>query len=86
MIGLVDMSPMVEQLREELQQKDQVIAELDAQLKAQQIRMEQLQQQMNELLRRVYGRKSEKLDPNQLLIEEMILDADGADHLTVALV
>jgi transposase len=34
-----------------------------------------LQHQVNQLLRRVYGRRSEKLDPNQLMFDELLLEA-----------
>ena len=34
------------------------------------------QHQMDGLLKRLYGRSSEKLDPNQLLMQELILEAD----------
>jgi hypothetical protein len=39
--------------------------------------IEEMQHQMEDLLRPLHGRKSEKLDPNQLLLEELILAADG---------
>ncbi|MCK5806234.1 MAG: IS66 family transposase [Lentisphaeria bacterium] len=64
-------------LREEVQKRDETIAELDRQLKRQQGTIEQMQQQMADLLRRLYGRRSEKLDVNQLLMEGLILDSDG---------
>jgi transposase len=35
-----------------------------------------LKHQVEQLLRRVYGRRSEKMNPNQLLFEGIILDAD----------
>ena len=35
-----------------------------------------MQQQMNDLLKRVYGRSSEKLDPDQLLMQDMLLDLE----------
>jgi transposase len=34
-----------------------------------------LQHQVEQLLRRVYGRRSEKLDPNQLMFDQLILEA-----------
>jgi transposase len=36
-----------------------------------------LQKQLKELLQRVYGRSSEKLDPDQLLMDSVILEADA---------
>jgi len=58
-------------------QKDAAILELDQQLKRQQATIEQMQSNMEDLLRRLYGRKSEKLDVNQLLMDGLVLDADG---------
>src|SRR3954453_2632630 len=44
---------------------------------------EKLQHQLEQLLRRLYGRKSEKLDPNQLLLfAREILEATGAEPET----
>jgi transposase len=37
-----------------------------------------LESRLNELLRRIYGRKSERLDPGQLLMQEILLSAEGA--------
>jgi transposase len=34
-----------------------------------------LQHQMEQLLRRIYGRRSERLDPNQLMFDHLVLDA-----------
>jgi transposase len=34
-----------------------------------------LQHQMEQLLRRIYGRRSERLDPNQLMFDNLVLDA-----------
>jgi transposase/uncharacterized coiled-coil protein SlyX len=71
------MSPVEEKLREELRGKNEVISGLDGQVKDQQATIDKLRYQMDDLLRRLYGRKSEKLDPNQLLMDEFILAADG---------
>ena len=35
-----------------------------------------MQHQMDQLLKRLYGRSSEKIDPNQLLLQEVLLEAD----------
>lgn len=67
-------------LQKEVRKKDEVIVELDAQIKRQESTIERMQEQMEDLLRRLYGRKSEKLDINQLLMEGMILAADGEAH------
>jgi transposase len=39
-------------------------------------RIRVMQHRMDDLLRRVYGRSSEKLDPGQLLFQDVLLDAD----------
>jgi len=74
----------LQMLREEVLKKDEVIlhqrelnTQLDEQLQSLQRDNERLREQMNDLLRRLYGRKSEKLDINQLLMEGLMLDSDG---------
>ena len=71
------MAAALQMLREEVLKKDEIIIGLDEQIKRQQATIERMEEQMNDLLRRMYGRRSEKLDINQLLMEGMILDADG---------
>jgi transposase len=71
------MAAALEILREEVRKKDELIVGLEGQIKRQQAMIERMQQQLEELLRRTYGRRSEKLDVNQLLMEGLILDADG---------
>jgi transposase len=44
-------------------------------LQGAEINLSRLQHQVEQLLRRVYGRRSEKLDPNQLLFESILLEA-----------
>lgn len=39
--------------------------------------LQKLRQQLEQMIRQQFGRRSEKLDPNQLLLEALILDADG---------
>jgi hypothetical protein len=58
-----------------LEQKDQQIAELTRQLASAQHQLKILQHQVEQLLRRIYGRRSEKLDPNQLMFDNLILQA-----------
>ncbi len=50
---------------------------MDLQIKRQHSTIERMQQQMDDMLRRLYGRRSEKLDINQLLMDGLILNADG---------
>lgn len=58
-----------------MEQKDQQIAELTRQLTSTQHQLRILQHQVEQLLRRIYGRRSEKIDPNQLMFEGLILQA-----------
>lgn len=74
---MADMAAALARLQGKVRKRDEVIVELDRQIKRQQDTIERMQQQMEDLLRRLYGRKSEKLDINQLLMEGMILAADG---------
>jgi len=60
-----------------LEQKDQQIAELTRQLTSAQHQLKILQHQVEELLCRIYGRRSEKIDPNQLMFDSLILQAAG---------
>ena len=61
------------QAQQLIDQKDQHIAELTKQLASAQHQLKILQNQVEQLLRRVYGRRSEKLDPNQLMFDNLIL-------------
>jgi transposase len=56
-----------------LEKKDLQIQELSKQLQSSQRNIKMLQHQVEQLLRRVYGRRSEKLDPNQLMFDDLIL-------------
>ncbi|MBU4304896.1 MAG: IS66 family transposase [Candidatus Omnitrophica bacterium] len=60
-----------EELRDSREQNE-ALTEL---LKQRDGRISRLESQLNELLRRIYGRKSEKLDPNQLLLDSILLEA-----------
>lgn len=63
------------QAQQLIDQKDQHIAELTKQLASAQHQLKILQNQVEQLLRRIYGRRSEKLDPNQLMFDNLILQA-----------
>ena len=52
------------------------IQELEALVESLQTTILNQQHQMEGLIKRLYGRSSEKLDPNQLLMQELILEAD----------
>jgi transposase len=58
-----------------LEQKQLHIEELTKKLRSAELKVNMLQHQVEQLLRRVYGRKSEKLDPNQLMLDPLILEA-----------
>jgi transposase len=51
------------------------IEELTKKLRSSELKVSMLQHQVEQLLRRVYGRKSERLDPNQLMLDPLILEA-----------
>ncbi len=68
------------ELPTDLETCHQLIRELLESLSRQSYQNEKLQHQLEQLLRRIYGRKSEKLDPNQLLLfAREILEATGVD-------
>ena len=57
-----------------IEQKDLQIEELNKKLHSTQLSLKMLQHQVDQLLRRVYGRRSEKLDPGQLLFDSMVME------------
>ena len=57
-----------------IEQKDLQIEELNKKLHSTQLSLKMLQHQVEQLLRRVYGRRSEKLDPRQLLFDPMVFE------------
>ena len=50
--------------------------ELEALIESLQSVIRQQQHQLDMLLKRVYGRSSEKIDPNQLLMQELVIETD----------
>jgi transposase len=65
-------------LPDDIEAAHRLIRELIATLRQQTHLNDKLQHQLEQLLRRLYGRKSEKLDPNQLLLfAREILEAAG---------
>src|SRR5437763_11344956 len=67
-------------LPDDIESAHRLIRELLATLRQQTHLNENLQHQLEQLLRRLYGRKSEKLDPNQLLLfAQEIVDAGGPE-------
>jgi transposase len=68
------------ELPTDLETAHQLIAELLETVRTQGRFIEKLQHQLEQLLRRIYGRKSEKLDPNQLLLfARELLETAGDD-------
>jgi len=62
--------PIFEALMAELAAKDVIIEKLGGQLK-------QLREQFDLMVKRMYGKKSEKLDPKQTLMDELMLSVEG---------
>jgi len=60
---------------EVIQQQDLQIEELTKKLHSSLLNVKMLQHQVDQLLRRVYGRRSEKLDPNQLMFDGLLLES-----------
>ena len=68
------------ELPTDLETAHQLIAELLETVRTQGRFIAKLQHQLEQLLRRIYGRKSEKLDPNQLLLfARDLLETAGDD-------
>ena len=65
----------IEQANSIINQQQQHIQELTSQLESSQRKLTMLQHQVEQLIRRVYGRRSEKLDPNQLMFDPLIFEA-----------
>jgi transposase len=77
------MTTAADSLPTDLETAHQLIRELLETLRKQTVLNEHLQHQLEKLLRRIYGHKSEKLDPNQLLLfAREILEATGVDPAT----
>ncbi len=60
---------------EVIEQQHLQIEELTKKLHSSLLNVKLLQHQMDQLLRRVYGRRSEKLDPNQLMFDGLLLES-----------
>jgi transposase len=65
----------LEKANDLIEQKDLQIEELTKKLHSTQLSLKMLQHQVDQLLRRVYGRRSEKIDPNQLMFDGLIMEA-----------
>jgi transposase len=64
----------LEEARSIIEQKDLQIEELNKKLHSTQLSLKMLQHQVDQLLRRLYGRRSEKLDPRQLMFDPMVME------------
>jgi transposase len=69
------MIPTLSQALEIIAQKDAHIDELTRKLESTQRQLTILQHQMDQMLRRLYGRKSEQLNPNQLMFDSIVLQS-----------
>lgn len=56
-------------------QKDAQIGELTRKIESLQRQVTTLQQQMEQMLRRLYDRKSEQLKPNQMMFDSIVLES-----------
>jgi transposase/FtsZ-binding cell division protein ZapB len=65
----------LEKANDLIEQKQLQIEELTKKLHSTERKMNMLQHQVEQLLRRVYGRRCEKLDPKQLMFDKLILEA-----------
>ena len=63
------------QILELTAQKDAQIGELSRKIESLQRQLTTLQHQMEQMLRRLYGRKSEKINPNQLMFDSMVIQS-----------
>lgn len=63
------------QVQELIAQKDFHIEQLTAKLASTQRQLTTLQHQMEQMLKRLYGRKSEKIDPSQLMFDSIIMQS-----------
>ncbi len=71
-------------LRAAMSKRDEQIESLSTELKARQREIDRLRERMQELLQRLYGRKSEKVDPSQLPLGEVTDETDPAPHVKEA--
>ena len=70
----------IDELSEELTHSIEQTRELSDLLERRDAQILRMQARMDELLKRIYGRKSEKLDPDQLLMQEVLLEMDNAKN------
>ena len=73
---IAEQAETIGQLRGQLEEAMAQIGELVAAQQSARRTIEAQQHQLEQLIRRVYGAKSEKFNPNQMLFDEILLDAD----------
>lgn len=73
---IAEQAETIGQLRGQLEEAMAQIRELVAAQQSARRTIEAQQHQLEQLIRRVYGAKSEKFNPNQMLFDELLLDAD----------
>ena len=64
----------VEQTSDLIEQQQLHIEELSRKLLSSERKVKMLEHQVEQLLRRIYGRRSEKIDPNQLMFDSLMLE------------
>lgn len=65
----------LKQANKVIEQQHTQIEELSRKLHSSERKVNMLQHQVEQLLRRIYGRRSEKMDPNQLMFDGLLLEA-----------
>ena len=66
---------IIDQQASVIAQKEAHIEQLSLKLEANQRQLSTLQHQIEQLIRRIYGRKSEKIDPNQMMFDSIIQES-----------
>src|SRR5574340_677220 len=76
MISSISQANQLITLKEDIiAQRDAHILQLTTKLESTQRQLTTLQHQMEQMLRRLYGRKSEQLNPNQLMFDAIVLQS-----------
>ena len=78
MAALADRERELARRDEELARKDGQIEELGQAVKSANATIAKLQHQLEQYLRRLYGPRSEKYDPNQLFLDPILLQSGNA--------
>ena len=65
----------IAQANDLINERDLHIEELTKKLHSTERQLKMLQHQVEQLIRRIYGRRSEKLNPNQLMFDGLVLES-----------